>query len=125
VDWRFGESGNKFIGVCTEANSVKGAEAADFFFYCTLDTVNETTYLATHGGRQIYCSVIMHLRLDQSNAPRSILSYFIPSLNFVFGKYFPSDVKLYLTFWKQFLQVCPVSHPSNKIELKFYSGSSP
>jgi hypothetical protein len=34
VDWRLGECGNKFIGVCTEANSVKGAEAADFFFYC-------------------------------------------------------------------------------------------
>jgi hypothetical protein len=34
VDWRLGEFGNKFIGVCTEANSVKGAEAANFFFYC-------------------------------------------------------------------------------------------
>jgi hypothetical protein len=34
VDWRLGECGDKFIGVCTEANSVKGAEAADFFFYC-------------------------------------------------------------------------------------------
>jgi hypothetical protein len=34
VDWRLGECGSKFIGVCTEANSVKGAEAADFFFYC-------------------------------------------------------------------------------------------
>jgi hypothetical protein len=34
VDWRFGECGNKLIGVCTEANSVKGVEAADFFLYC-------------------------------------------------------------------------------------------
>jgi hypothetical protein len=34
VNWRLGERGNKFIGVCTEANSVKGAESADFFFYC-------------------------------------------------------------------------------------------
>jgi hypothetical protein len=34
MDWRLGEYGNKFIGVRTEANSVKGAEAADFFFYC-------------------------------------------------------------------------------------------
>jgi hypothetical protein len=34
VDWRLGECGNNFIGVCTEANSVKGAEAADFFLYC-------------------------------------------------------------------------------------------
>jgi hypothetical protein len=34
VGWRLGECGNKFIGVCTEANSVKGVEAADFFFYC-------------------------------------------------------------------------------------------
>jgi hypothetical protein len=33
VDWRLGECGDKFIGVCTEANSVKGAEAADFCFY--------------------------------------------------------------------------------------------
>jgi hypothetical protein len=33
VDWRLGECGDEFIGVCTEANSVKGAEAADFFFY--------------------------------------------------------------------------------------------
>jgi hypothetical protein len=32
VDWRLGDCGNKFIGVCTEANSVKGAEAADLFF---------------------------------------------------------------------------------------------
>jgi hypothetical protein len=29
VDWRLGECGNKFVGVCTEANSVKGAEAAE------------------------------------------------------------------------------------------------
>jgi hypothetical protein len=34
VDKRLGERGNKFIGVCAEANSVKGAEAADFFFCC-------------------------------------------------------------------------------------------
>jgi hypothetical protein len=34
ADWRLGECGNKFIAVRTEANSVKGAEAADFFFYC-------------------------------------------------------------------------------------------
>jgi hypothetical protein len=34
VDCRLGECGDKLIGVCTEANSVKGAEAADFFFYC-------------------------------------------------------------------------------------------
>jgi hypothetical protein len=34
VDWRLGECGNKFIDVCAETNSVKGAEAADFFFYC-------------------------------------------------------------------------------------------
>jgi hypothetical protein len=33
VEWRLGECGDKFIGVCTEANSVMGAEAADFFFY--------------------------------------------------------------------------------------------
>jgi hypothetical protein len=33
VEWWLGESGDKFIGVCTEANSVMGAEAADFFFY--------------------------------------------------------------------------------------------
>jgi hypothetical protein len=33
VDWRLGERGNMFNGVCTEANSVKGAEAADFFLY--------------------------------------------------------------------------------------------
>jgi hypothetical protein len=33
VEWRLGECGDKFIGVCTEANSVKGAESADFFFY--------------------------------------------------------------------------------------------
>jgi hypothetical protein len=33
VDWQLGEHGNKFIGVYTEANRVKGAEAADFFFY--------------------------------------------------------------------------------------------
>jgi hypothetical protein len=33
VEWRLGEWGDKFIGVCTEANSVMGAEAADFFFY--------------------------------------------------------------------------------------------
>jgi hypothetical protein len=33
VDWRLGECGDKFIGVCTEVNSVKGAEAADFFFF--------------------------------------------------------------------------------------------
>jgi hypothetical protein len=34
VDWRLGECGSKFIGVCTEANSVKGAQGANFFFYC-------------------------------------------------------------------------------------------
>jgi hypothetical protein len=33
VEWRFGECGDKFFGVCTEAKSVMGAEAADFFFY--------------------------------------------------------------------------------------------
>jgi hypothetical protein len=33
VDWRLGECGDKFIGVCTEANIVMGAESADFFFY--------------------------------------------------------------------------------------------
>jgi hypothetical protein len=33
VEWRLGECGDKFIGVCTEANSITGAEAADFFFY--------------------------------------------------------------------------------------------
>jgi hypothetical protein len=33
VDWRLGECCNEFIGVCTKANSVKGAEAA-FFLYC-------------------------------------------------------------------------------------------
>jgi hypothetical protein len=33
VDWRLGECGDNVIGVCTEANSVMGAEAADFFFY--------------------------------------------------------------------------------------------
>jgi hypothetical protein len=34
VNWRLGECGDEFIGVCTEANSVKGAEAADFLIYC-------------------------------------------------------------------------------------------
>jgi hypothetical protein len=34
VDWRFGECGDKFIVVCTEANIIMGAESADFFFYC-------------------------------------------------------------------------------------------
>jgi hypothetical protein len=33
VDWWLGECGDEFIGVCTEANSVKGAEVADFFLY--------------------------------------------------------------------------------------------
>jgi hypothetical protein len=33
VEWRLGECGDKFIGVCTEANSVMTAESADFFFY--------------------------------------------------------------------------------------------
>jgi hypothetical protein len=33
VDWRLGECGNKFIGVCRAVNSVMGAEATDFFFY--------------------------------------------------------------------------------------------
>jgi hypothetical protein len=33
VGWRLGECGDKFIGVCTEAKTVMGAEAADFFFY--------------------------------------------------------------------------------------------
>jgi hypothetical protein len=33
VGWLLVECGDKFIGVCTEANSVMGAEAADFFFY--------------------------------------------------------------------------------------------
>jgi hypothetical protein len=33
VDWRLSECGDKLIGVCTEAKSVMGAEAADFFFY--------------------------------------------------------------------------------------------
>jgi hypothetical protein len=33
VGWRLGECGDKFIGVCAEAKSVMGAEAADFFFY--------------------------------------------------------------------------------------------
>jgi hypothetical protein len=32
VDWGLSERGNMFIGVCTEAKSVKGAEAADLFF---------------------------------------------------------------------------------------------
>jgi hypothetical protein len=30
VDWRLGECGDKFTEVYTEANSVMGAEAADF-----------------------------------------------------------------------------------------------
>jgi hypothetical protein len=34
VDWRLSECGNKFNGVYTEANRVKGAEAADFFCHC-------------------------------------------------------------------------------------------
>jgi hypothetical protein len=29
VEWRLGECGDRFTGVCTEANSVKGAEAAN------------------------------------------------------------------------------------------------
>jgi hypothetical protein len=33
VGWRLGECDDKFIGVCTEVKSVRGAEAADFFFY--------------------------------------------------------------------------------------------
>jgi hypothetical protein len=33
VGWRLGECGDKFIGVCTEAKNIMGAEAADFFFY--------------------------------------------------------------------------------------------
>jgi hypothetical protein len=33
VGWRLGKCGDKFIGVCTEAKSVMGAESADFFFY--------------------------------------------------------------------------------------------
>jgi hypothetical protein len=33
VEWRLGECGDKFTGVCTEANSIIGAEAADFFSY--------------------------------------------------------------------------------------------
>jgi hypothetical protein len=33
VGWRLGECGDKLIGVCTEAKSVMGAEAAYFFFY--------------------------------------------------------------------------------------------
>jgi hypothetical protein len=33
VGWRLGECSDKFIGVYTDANSVMGAEAADFFFY--------------------------------------------------------------------------------------------
>jgi hypothetical protein len=33
VEWRLGECGDKLVGVCTEANSVMGAEAADFFVY--------------------------------------------------------------------------------------------
>jgi hypothetical protein len=34
VGWQLGEYGNKFVGECTEASSVKGAETADFFFDC-------------------------------------------------------------------------------------------
>jgi hypothetical protein len=30
VEWRLGGCGNKFIGMCTEANSVKGAESGSF-----------------------------------------------------------------------------------------------
>jgi hypothetical protein len=30
VDWRLGERGNKFVGVCTDANSVKVADTVDF-----------------------------------------------------------------------------------------------
>jgi hypothetical protein len=33
VGRRLGLCGDEFLGVCTEANSVMGAEAADFFFY--------------------------------------------------------------------------------------------
>jgi hypothetical protein len=33
VEWQLGECGDKLIGVCMEANSVMGAESADFFFY--------------------------------------------------------------------------------------------
>jgi hypothetical protein len=33
VEWRLGECGDEFIVMCTEANSVMGADAADFFFY--------------------------------------------------------------------------------------------
>jgi hypothetical protein len=33
VGWQPGRCGDKFIEVCTEAKSVMGAEAADFFFY--------------------------------------------------------------------------------------------
>jgi hypothetical protein len=34
LDWRFGEWGDEFIGVYTDANIVMGAESADFFFDC-------------------------------------------------------------------------------------------
>jgi hypothetical protein len=34
MGWRLVECGDMFTGVCTEATSVKGADAADFFFYC-------------------------------------------------------------------------------------------
>jgi hypothetical protein len=30
VDWRLGECGDNFIGVCTEANGVMGAEAREY-----------------------------------------------------------------------------------------------
>jgi hypothetical protein len=33
VEWWLGECVDKFIGVCMEANSVTGAETADFFLF--------------------------------------------------------------------------------------------
>jgi hypothetical protein len=34
LDWWFGEWGDEFIGVYTDANIVIGAESANFFFDC-------------------------------------------------------------------------------------------
>jgi hypothetical protein len=55
VDWQLSECGNKLIGVCTEANNIKGAEAADFFFNSWyLKILTDDGILHVPGG--IHCS---------------------------------------------------------------------
>jgi hypothetical protein len=47
LDWRFGEWGDEFIGVYTDANIVMGAESADFFFDCWHLKVNNIRLFIT------------------------------------------------------------------------------